>query len=318
MIARHLLGQRAAAVVLEHDEVAHQREEPVGRADALQHHLQLGHEWVGKALAGDGAPGLEPLSPGGERADARLVAVRDDEQLVQGEQGGQLGLVGLKLLPRRPDGGVLVGRVLELDHAQRQAVDEQHDVRPAPVLVLGDGELVDGQPVVIGWGFEVYSLHLRAANGSIVSPVLHRHAVDQHPVEGAVAGLQGRALRSGQPAKRVVQRVGGQRRVETGERVKQPTLQDDLSEVVAFGVGCVGGDVGAVGHLPAEGGEPVESSVLNVGFGDGGHLPGASTKPLPIGVVRKSIDPLTVRRHCARIFGAELYINSLSAKQRAI
>ena len=88
MIARHLLRQRAAAVVLEHDEVAHQREEPVGRADALEHHLQLVHVGVGETLAGDSAPGLEPLPPGGERADARLAAVRDDEQLVHGEQGG--------------------------------------------------------------------------------------------------------------------------------------------------------------------------------------------------------------------------------------
>ena len=61
VIPRHLLDQRAAAVVLEHDEVADEREEPPRLEDALQHHLELGHMRVGQRLPGDGAPGLEPL-----------------------------------------------------------------------------------------------------------------------------------------------------------------------------------------------------------------------------------------------------------------
>ena len=90
-------------------------------------------------------------------------------------------------------------------------------------------------------------------------------------MEGAIAGLQGRALRAGQPVERVVQSVRGKRRVETGERVPEPALQDHLPVVGALGVGRVGGDVGAVGDLPAEGGEPVKGGLLDVGFGDGGH-----------------------------------------------
>ena len=42
MIAGHLLGKRAAAVVLKDDEVADQGDEAVGVADALEHHLNLG------------------------------------------------------------------------------------------------------------------------------------------------------------------------------------------------------------------------------------------------------------------------------------
>ena len=41
------------------------------------------------------------------------------------------------------------GRVLQFDHRERQAVDEQHDVRPADVLAFGDCELIDGEPVVV-------------------------------------------------------------------------------------------------------------------------------------------------------------------------
>ena len=124
VIAGHLLDQRPAAVVLKHDEIADERGKPVRRTDALEHHLKLEHARVGRGLARDSAPRLEPLPAGGERSDAGLGPVRDHEHRVHGEEGGQLGLVGLELLPRRPDGGVLVYRVLELDDAQRQAVDE--------------------------------------------------------------------------------------------------------------------------------------------------------------------------------------------------
>ena len=213
VIARHLLGERAAPVVLEHDEVADEREKPVRRADALQHHLELGQLWTRKRLPRDGAPGLEPLPAGGQRADAGLVPVRDDESLVHGEQGGQLRLVGLELPPCRPDGGVLVRGVLQLDDAQGQAVDEQHHVRPARVPVLGGGELVDRQPVVVGGNVEVDDPRLAPFDCTIVPPVLHRHAVDEHPVEGVVAGFEGRSLRAGQLPVRIVQRRRGQAEV---------------------------------------------------------------------------------------------------------
>ena len=61
VIARHLLDERAAAIVLEDGEVAQEVEEIVGGEDARQHHLQFGHVRVGQILAGDGAPWLEPL-----------------------------------------------------------------------------------------------------------------------------------------------------------------------------------------------------------------------------------------------------------------
>ena len=147
---------------------------------------------TGERLPGYCAPGLEPLPPGRKRADACLGPVRDHERLVHGEQRRQLGLVSLKLLPRRPDGGVLVRRVLQLDDAQWQAVDQQRDVRPAGVSVLGDSELVDGQQVVVGGGIvEVHDPDLVAAHPSPRLPILDRHAVDEHPVKGAVAGLEG-------------------------------------------------------------------------------------------------------------------------------
>ena len=150
VIPRHLLGQLTAAVVLEHDEVPDQRQEPLPLAYPLDHHLQLGQMRVGQRLAVYRPPRLEPLAPGGERAHARVDSVRSDERGVEGEQVRELGPVGLDLLPGRPDRGLLVRRVLELDQAERKAVDEQHDVRAPLVLSVDDGELVDRQPVVVG------------------------------------------------------------------------------------------------------------------------------------------------------------------------
>ena len=47
---------------------------------------------------------------------------------------GNSDLVGLELAPGGPDGGVLVGRVLDLDDREGQAVDEQDDIGPAGAL----------------------------------------------------------------------------------------------------------------------------------------------------------------------------------------
>jgi hypothetical protein len=76
VVARHLLDEAAAAAfVLEDDEVSYEVEESPRSEDALDHDLQLGHVGGRQTLAGDGAPGLEPLAAGRERADAGLDAV---------------------------------------------------------------------------------------------------------------------------------------------------------------------------------------------------------------------------------------------------
>ena len=110
VVPGHLLDQGAAAVVLEHDEVADQRQQPAPVEDAFEQHLELREARVGQRLARDRAPGLEPLLPGRQRADARFEAVRYDERGVEREQRRDFHLVGLKLLEGRPDRRVLVGR----------------------------------------------------------------------------------------------------------------------------------------------------------------------------------------------------------------
>ena len=111
-----------------------------------------------------------------------------------------MGFVGLKLLECGPDGRVLVGRVLQLDDNQRQPVDEQHDVRPAFALVLDDRELVHRQPVVGLWSIEVDHADLGTPDYATGVDVFHRDAINDHPMEGPVPGLQRRAPRTDQSA----------------------------------------------------------------------------------------------------------------------
>ena len=173
-------------VLLEGDEVPQQRQQPLLIEHAADQHFQFQDRRRGQFLARDGPPDLEPLLVGRQRADAGLQPVRDDQGLVVVEERGDLLLVGLQLLPGFPDRGVLVGRVLQFDHAQRQAVDEDHDVGPAVVLALDDRELIDRQPVVVGRVVVVDELHPVPGDRAVLAAILDLHAIPQHPVEGPV------------------------------------------------------------------------------------------------------------------------------------
>ena len=162
VVARHLLREPAAAVVLEHDEVTEEGEKAARLERPLDRHLELGEEHGGQLLARDRAPGLEPLPSAGEGAEPGLDPVRDREHRVEGEEGGHLRPVGPELLPGAADGRVFGRRVLELDDGERQAVHEQHDVGAALAVVLDHRELVDREPVVVGRPLEVEHPHGRS------------------------------------------------------------------------------------------------------------------------------------------------------------
>ena len=101
---------------------------------------------------------------------------------------GDLRLVGLQLVERAVERRVLVAGVLQLDHAERQAVDEDHHVRPAVRLVLDHGELVHRQPVVGVGIVEVDQADLLAADGAVGAAHLDRHALDHVAMQPAVLG----------------------------------------------------------------------------------------------------------------------------------
>ncbi len=101
--------------------------------------------------------------------------------------------------------------VLQFDHRQRQAVDEDTMSGRRLCLALDHGELVDRQPVVVVGVVEVDQPGRVAGDGAVRPAVLHLHAVDEHAVEGAVVGDQGRRSPARDLAERVVQRLGRER-----------------------------------------------------------------------------------------------------------
>ena len=98
--------------------------------------------------AGGIAPGHEAAAVGGEGADLGVDAIGDDEPLVVGEEAGDVFFVGLELVVGAVDIGVFGGGVFEFEDGDGEAVEEEDDVGAA-VVVFVDGELVNGEPVVV-------------------------------------------------------------------------------------------------------------------------------------------------------------------------
>ena len=142
VVASNLLDQRA--VILEQHEGAQVIEQGRRRQDPAHQGFQFVELTQRVELHPvDGAPLHEALGIGRERPHPGLGAIRDEQQLVVLEHIRYLRLVGLNLVVGLPDVGGLVRRVLQFQQRQRQAVDEQDDVRAARVVRPFDGELVD-------------------------------------------------------------------------------------------------------------------------------------------------------------------------------
>jgi len=220
VIARHLLGRRAAAVFV-NDEVADERQEAPALADALQRNAQLRRFGRRDGIAFDSSPRLEPLPAGGERPKPRFDAVRYDKRFVGGEQVGDVRFVSLELPPRAPNVRARVGGdgAFQLGDRERQAVHEQDEIGSARAAVLGNYELVDGEPVVGVRVVEIDRPRRRAANAAAAVSILHADAFDEHLVKRAVARLERRAFGTGQLSERVPKRVRRQIGVEPRERV---------------------------------------------------------------------------------------------------
>ncbi len=159
VVLSDLLGD-GLTVVLKDDEGANEIEETARLENAFDGDFQCG---VGKKfVAVDGLPGCEALARRGDAADLRFGPIRNDEQFIVMKQARDLGLVRLKLLERGIDGGLRVGHVLELKDGEGKAVDEDDGVRAA-FRLAENGELVDGEPVVVRGVVEVDQTDLLAA-----------------------------------------------------------------------------------------------------------------------------------------------------------
>ena len=83
------------------------------------------------------------------------------------------------------------------------------------MLPLGHGELVDGQPVVVGGSIEVDHPGLSSPNASVRGAVLNSDSTHQHSVERAVTTLRRRALSVRQLPVRIGDRIARQLRTQS-------------------------------------------------------------------------------------------------------
>ena len=209
------------------------------------------------------------------------------------------------MVQRSADRGLLVGRILQLDHAERQPVDEDHDVRPPVVPLRPDHrELVDRQPVVVVRIVEVNHARLRARDRPVRPPVLDRDAIDEHPMDGPVAVDESRPLRPNDLAEGVVEGVLRQVRVQSDEGLVEAPLKDHVAVggVAALGGGLAEGDFGAVSHGEARTGQPGQSCFFYIRLGDSPctHRSPGGGCPAGLATISRAPDePATVPRHVA-------------------
>ena len=133
------------------------------------------------------------------------------------------------------------------------------------MLPLGDGELVDGQPIVVVGRVEIDNPRLRPRDRTVRAAVLDRHPIDQHPVYGTVALQQRRRVAARELAKCIFQRFMRELRVQTHQRLPQSSFQHHIPvvRVAALGSRFAGRDVRAVQHRVAERLEPGEGCFLD-------------------------------------------------------
>ena len=158
VVAGDFLDDRVA-VLFEKHKVADVVEEQFRRKKAAHHGFQFQLQAGTVVLVGDGAPGQHAFGIGRKRAHARRPAIADHQSFIAVEQVADLFLVGLQLVECVPDVGLLVGRVLQLQHRQGQAIDEDHQIAAPGLLVAGNGELVDHQELIVAGIGEVNQMH---------------------------------------------------------------------------------------------------------------------------------------------------------------
>ena len=132
------------------------------------------------------------------------------------------------------------------------------------MVVLDYRILVDRQPVVGVHIVEIDQPGDIAGNAAVLSRDLDRHSLDQVAVQTAVFLNERGRLGLFDLAQDLVERFGGQVRVEAIECVAEAGGQQYLVVAEALGCGAFRGDVGAVPRGVAEGGQPFEGGGLYV------------------------------------------------------
>ncbi len=222
--------------ILEHDEVAKQ----VKEASSFEHSTRQDFKHVGSARrdfrAVDRPPLMEPLRGRCETPKPGVNAIRNDHQLVEGEEVRQLSLIGLELVEGRPDGDILLARIFQFEGCDGKAVNEEDDVETPMARLVGayESELVDRQPVVAVRLVEINQPHGPPSDLPVLTN-LDRHAVDEMAVEAPVVEQGRGGVRAAKDADSLVDGGRAQGRIDPLQcRPKTPD-QKNLAEVGTLG-----------------------------------------------------------------------------------
>jgi len=178
---------------------------------------------------------------------------------------GELRLVSLELVEGAACGRFLVRGILEFDDGEREAIDEHDDVRASVDLLLGDGELIDSEPVVRVRIREVHNPNL-VVDDAISLPIFDRDAVHQVAVKDAIVLKQGRRFRSENAPDGLFPSLGRDAGVDLRDRLAQPVHEHDVGVARAFLRGTTEGDVRAEQDGIADFPEPLQGGLFDFGF----------------------------------------------------
>jgi len=225
VLGHHL--PRPGAVALEQDEVTDQLQKACGGEDTLDHRLQRRATMglpVGPAHL---LPFREVLCSRTPCPDPCRHQVRhaDDPQITV-EAGDGVGVV-VDLIDRTLRRLREPGR-LQLELAEREAVDEQQDVRPAVMPALDDRELVDREQFVSLGVVEVDEFCALGLLDSVVIDVRDWYARGEQLVKAAVVLDERRGGPRHRELARSLDGVGREIRVDPRDCLPQPLNQHDI------------------------------------------------------------------------------------------
>ena len=258
------------------DEMAHQIQQRRLVQHAVDQHLQLTHQMRSLRLAVRALPTHEARIARRERASLGFQPVGNHRECVGCEQAGDGLLVGFQLLIRRLDGGVFIGSVFQLDHHQRHAVHEQHQIRPLVLMILDHRELVGNDELVVRRIGKVNQPHPLAALVAVLVGG-YRHALGQQTMKRLVVCQQFGGVNALHFLQACLQKGGRQLWVDTLKRRFQPPGQQHLVITAALRPVTIRRNIRRMDVVVAQALEQLDGEIFDGGFGESAHCFGGSS-----------------------------------------
>ena len=126
-------------------------------------------------------------------------------------------------------------RRLGLDHGQRQAIDEQHNIGDDRFVDTLDAELIHAQKFIVAENIEIDHLHRLPAT-AMPQILLHRLVMHQHLPQTQIGFHQGGSSRMNDVAHDLAQVVVTEPRVDPQQRRLQTLFEHDFTERLALTV----------------------------------------------------------------------------------